>query len=396
MGYCSRPCAPPGILLGEISTLSSRKRVRAALAGVGDISMMHQPGYIDYPGCELYAICDPNTSLLEARAAEWNVRKTYSSYEDLLADRKVDIVEVLTPHELHADMVVAAASAGKHISVQKPMCNTISEADRMIEAARYNGVKFKVFENFVFYPPYVKAREMLEGGEIGEPLSVRFKLGTCMFGARYYPLSVELWHLLEVEKGMGQAIFDDGYHKLSQAVDLIGDIDTVRGWVDRSFAYADMPGILMWRYKNSSCLGTFDLGLSPNLYNRSNYFPADERIDITGTKGSISISRCSAQLLDAPALILTKGGKRYLFDDIRADWQDSFTDSTRHFVECVRNGGEPLLSGERGKKIIQFAYACIFAGRTGTEVRPGDADDNMIEELRSLVDRDSNRKGRKR
>lgn len=359
----------------------SKKRLKAALAGVGDISMMHQPGYADNPDCELYAICDPDPARLAARQAQWNVPKAYTNYYDLLADPDVDLVEVLTPHHLHCGMVEAAAEAGKHVSVQKPMCISIHEADRMIQATRKAGVLFKVFENFVFYPPYAKARELIAEGEIGEPLTVRFKLGTSMLGSRPYPLSVELWHLLEVEKGMGQAVFDDGYHKLSQAIDLFGDIKTVRGWVDRSFAFADMPGLLMWRYKKSDIIGIFDLGLSPNLYNRSKYFSADERIDITGTKGALSITRCTAQLMDAPALVLQKRGRRILFDDLRADWQDSFSDSTRHFAQCVKNGGKPLLTGERGKKVIQFAFACIIAGKTRSEVRPDHVTDEFIQEF---------------
>lgn len=360
--------------------MKKKKKLKAAIAGAGDISMLHRPAYVGHPDCELYAICDPDEATLARRVAEWKPRKAYAAYGELLADPEVELIEVLTPHHLHADMVVAAAEAGKHVSVQKPMCVTIAEADRMIRAARRAGVKFRVFENFVFYPPYVKAKELIAAGEIGEPLTVRFKLGTCLFGSRFYPLSVELWHLLEVEKGMGQAIFDDGYHKLSQAIDLVDGIDAVRGWVDRSFAYADMPGLLMWRYKNSDCLGVFDLGLSPNLYNKSKYFPADERIDITGTKGSISISRCAAQLLDTPAITLIKDGKRLLFDDIRADWLDSFTDASRHFVDCVRNDSEPHLTGERGKKIIQFAFACIIAGKTRREIRPDEVTDEFIEE----------------
>ena len=359
---------------------AKKRKLKAALVGIGDISRMHMPGYLDNPDCDLYAICDLDADKLEMGTRELGDIKTYLDFNELLKDPEIDIVEILTPHACHEKMVIAAADAGKNVSVQKPMCITIGEADNMIAAAKRNGVKFKVFENFVFYPPYVKAKELIAEGEIGEPLNVRFKLGTCMFGARYYPLSVELWHMLEVEKGMGQAIFDDGYHKLSQAIDLVGDIDVVRGWVDRSFAYADMPGVLVWRYKGCDTLGVFDLGLSPNLYNKSKYFSADERIDITGTRGSISITRCSAQLLDAPALTLIRGGKRILFDDIRADWQDSFSDSTRHFVKCVKNDTDPHLSGERGKKITQFAYACIIAGKTGIEVRPDEVDDNLIRE----------------
>jgi len=375
--------APARAKTGSASGRDSfpKRKLRAAVVGLGDISRLHMPGYMDNPDCELFAVCDCAEEKVCACVDCWSPRKHYADFKELLADPSIDIVEILTPHHLHCEMVIAAANAGKHVSVQKPMCNSLTEADRMIEAARRNGVMLKVFENFVFYPPYVKAKELVAAGEIGEPLTVRFKLGTCMFGSRYYPLSVELWHMLEVEKGMGQAIFDDGYHKLSQAVDLIGDIDVVRGWVDRSFAYADMPGALMWRYKNSDCLGVFDLGLSPNLYNKSNYFSADERIDITGSKGSISITRCSAQMLDAPALTLVKGGRRILFDDIRADWQDSFADSTRHFAKCVRFGGEPLLTGERGKKIVQFAYACIIAGKTRGEIRPDDLTDDVIAEL---------------
>jgi len=357
-----------------------KRKLKAAIIGVGDISMMHQPGYADNPDCELYAICDSSPDRLARRMEEWKPKKSFLDYKEMLADPEIDIVEVLTPHSSHEEIVVAACEAGKNVSVQKPMCITIGEADAMIAAARRTGVKLKVFENFVFYPPYVKAKELIAAGEIGEPLSVRFKLGTCMFGSRYYPLSVELWHLLEVEKGMGQAIFDDGYHKLSQAIDLFGGISVVRGWVDRSFAYADMPGALIWRYKDSDCLGAFDLGISPNLYNKSKYFAADERIDITGSRGSISITRCSAQMLDAPALTLIKGGKRILFDDIRADWQDSFSDSTRHFVKSVLDGGDPHLTGERGKQIVQFAYACIIAGKTRAEVRPDEVTDEMIQE----------------
>ncbi len=352
-------------------TQTPAKKLKAGIIGVGDISMMHAPAYCDYDRAELYAIADINDQLLERRRQEWAPRRCYTDYRDLLADPEVDFVEIITPHHLHKPMVLDAAKAGKHISVQKPMSITIREADEMIEATEKAGVKFKVFENFVFYPPYVLAKQLLDAGEIGEPLSIRFKLGTGLFGmTRQYPVTVELWHLLEVEKGMGQAVFDDGYHKLSLAIHFIGPIDRVRGWIDRSFVFADMPAMLMWHYKDSECLGYFDTALSPSMYIASKYFSADERVDITGSKGWISISRCTAKLLDVPAVIMYRDGKRYLFDDLRTDWLDSFIDSSHHFVDCILENKEPVLTGRRGKEVLQFAFACIKASKERTEIRP--------------------------
>lgn len=350
---------------------SKKSRLKAGIIGVGDISMMHAPAYSGFDRAELYAIADINEGLLEQRKNEWGPAKCFTDYRDLLADPEIDFVEIITPHHLHKPMVLDAARAGKHVSVQKPMSVSVREADEMIHAAEQAGIKFKVFENFVFYPPYVKAKELLDAGEIGEPLSIRFKLGTGLFGmSRAYPVTVELWHLLEVEKGMGQAVFDDGYHKLSLAIHLIGPIECVRGWIDRSFAFVDMPAMLMWRYKNSGCLGYFDTAFSPSMYIQSKYFSADERVDITGSRGWISVSRCTAKLLDVPALVMYRDGKRYLFDALRTDWLDSFVDSGRHFVDCILEDKEPVLTGRRGKEVLQFAFACIAASRERCEVRP--------------------------
>ncbi len=341
------------------------------MIGVGDITMLHWPGYRDNDRAELAAICDLDEALLDRRKNEWGVARATTDYRDVFADPQIDLVEIITPHHTHKPLVVAAAQAGKHVSVQKPMSISVREADEMIEATRRAGVKFKVFENFVFYPPYRKAKELIEAGEIGEPLSIRFKLGTGLFGLRrQYPLTVEMWHMMESEKGMGQAVFDDGYHKFSLALFFLGEVESVRGWIDRSFALGDLPAVILWRYKEPRRLGVFEIALSPNLYIKSDYFPADERVEITGTRGVIWVTRCTAQLLDQPPLILYRDGRRWLFDDIEADWMASFVASTRHFVDCILDGGQPELTGERGKQVLQLAFAAIRSAATGEEVRP--------------------------
>ena len=87
----------------------------------------------------------------------------------------MDAVDIITPHHLHAPMTIAALEAGKHVSVQKPMALTIDEADAMIAAAERSGKLLRVIDNYRFHPPFVRAKQMLESGGIGEPMSVRIK-----------------------------------------------------------------------------------------------------------------------------------------------------------------------------------------------------------------------------
>jgi len=89
-------------------------------------------------------------------------------YQQLLADPAVDAVEILTPHNLHAQMTIAALEAGKHVSVQKPMAISVAECDAMIAAAKKSVKTMRVFENFRYYPACAKAKELLDSEAIGD------------------------------------------------------------------------------------------------------------------------------------------------------------------------------------------------------------------------------------
>ncbi|NLH47434.1 MAG: Gfo/Idh/MocA family oxidoreductase [Myxococcales bacterium] len=356
------------------------RKLRAAMIGVGDITLLHYPAYRDCPDVELALLCDVDENLLARRRAEWGVTRTTTDYRAVLQDPTIDLVEVNTPHHLHKKFVLEALAAGKHVACQKPLATSLAEAEEMAAAARRGPGRFRVLENFVFYPPYVKAKELLEAGEIGEVLTIRFKLGTGLFGSRWVPLKSELWHLLEYEQGRGQAIFDDGYHKLSTAIHFLGAIEAVKAFVDCSFAYVDEPAQILWCYRDKRALGSFDIAFQPNLYTRSKYFPADERIDIVGTKGLIQLTRCTAQILDEPALILYRDGRRTLFDELETDWQASFTAGIRDFPRAIRENRDTLLTGERAVEILRFAFAIIVAGRLGREVRPAEVTDDLVRE----------------
>jgi len=358
----------------------AKDKLKVGMIGVGDITMLHRPAYVDFSHAELVALCDLDEALLKKRSAEWGVARTTTNHEEILGDPDIDIVEVNTPHHTHRRLVIDALEAGKNVACQKPMTVTIADAEAMIAAADQSRGRFRVIENFVFYPPYVRAKELIDAGEIGEVLTIRFKLGTGLFGGRWVPIKSEIWHLMEIEKGMGQAVFDDGYHKLSMAIHYLGQIEAVKGYIDRTFAFIDSPAQLIWRYKDSAALGSFDIAFSPNAYTKSKYFSADERIDIVGTRGTIRLNQCTAQLLNEPPLEMYRDGQRFLFDDIDSDWQASFTAGIMDFPRAILEGRDTLLTGRRALDVMKFAFALILSAKRGSEVRPDDVTDEIIAE----------------
>jgi predicted dehydrogenase len=375
--------------------VKQHERLKVAMIGVGDITDLHHPAYVDFDLAELYMLCDTNPEQLEGRAKQWGVHRITTDYIEVLQDPEVDIVEINTPHHLHKKLTVEALEAGKHVACQKPMAVTISECEAMIEAEQTNPGRFRVMENFVFYPPYVKARELIQNNEIGEPLTIRFKLGSGLFGSSFIPtkdvkpvrLRSELWHLMEVEKGMGQSVFDDGYHKCSVAIWLFGQVQSVLGFIGRSFGYIDEPGQLIWRYRDSRIIGSFDLAFSPNLYTCSPYFPADERIEIIGAKGMINLTGCTGRLTDDAPLILYRDGKTTLFEDLSCDWRDSFVNGIREFPRGIAEDRPVDLTAERGTDVLRLAYAFILAAHTRIEVRPDELTDDMIVQTLGLEER---------
>ena len=149
-------------------------RVRLAIVGCGNISQLNAPGYLHHPRCEVVALCDTDPERAKRRAREWGITpRVYSDFAQVLDDRSVDAIELLTPTWMHAEQIVAALEAGKHVSAQKPLATTIAEADRIAAAVARARTTFRVTENFLYYPPIVKAKELLATGAIGEPSLVR-------------------------------------------------------------------------------------------------------------------------------------------------------------------------------------------------------------------------------
>src|SRR2546428_2144733 len=128
-------------------------RVRLAIVGCGNICQLNAPGYLEHPRCDVVALCDTEWARAELRARQWGITpRIYKDYAELLDDSTVDAVELLTPTYLHAEQIIAALAAGKHVSCQKPIAISVAEADRIAEAVSKARTTFRVTENFLHYP----------------------------------------------------------------------------------------------------------------------------------------------------------------------------------------------------------------------------------------------------
>ncbi|PKM38923.1 MAG: hypothetical protein CVV04_13390 [Firmicutes bacterium HGW-Firmicutes-9] len=373
-------------------------KMKFVLVGCGRIATLHVAGYQNREDAVLWGVFDKNEQTAKQFAAEFGVPKVYDSYESVLADPEVTGVELLVPHHLHCEMTIAACRAKKHVSVQKPMALCLSECDKMIAAAKENGVVLKVFENFVHYPPYLLLKRMIEQGEIGSVQGIRYKMCNASLNSDNIPdmdqheknteedknvncprtgwkvdISSWLWRLNGSLCGGGPAVFDDGYHKFSLFLDLLGTVEKVTAWIDETPVIPgvnqDLPAVIMWKYADKKVYGVWDITSAPEMYVKGKYYTCDERMEVTGTRGVLWLTRCSAEMLeDVAPVVLYRDGKITQYWDVPHDWQDAFIHSTHDFIESIRDGREPLLSGERGREVLAFALAAISSSQQKKEI----------------------------
>ena len=348
-----------------------------AIVGCGRISDLHALGYDGQSEAAIVAVCDPKRARARAKAKQWGVGKVFTDYGRLLQDDSIDLVELLVPHDLHARMTIDACQAGKHVSVQKPMALSVSGANHMISAARDAGVLLRVHENFVFYPPFVRAKEMIDAGEIGEPQMIRMHFGTGALGGGWnVPLGAWMWRFDDKRSGGGPIIFDHGYHLFSIARHLMGDVERVYAWIDRSpvvpTKYVDAPATIMFQFKSARRYGVMDFAHAPGTHIDSLYYADDNRIEVIGDRGVLLVNRCTARTIDLPELMMFRDGKTSAIPIDRVEWHDSFIDCTRNLISALRDGTRPLLDGPTGKAVLQFSLAARKSAITGREVRPDD------------------------
>ncbi len=360
------------------------RTLRVAIVGVGRIADMHYQAYAENPRAELIALCDADPVLLKRRSDEWAVEKTFSDFHELLDDQEIDAVDVVTPHHLHAPMTIAALEAGKHVSVQKPMALSITEADLMIAAADRSGKLLRVIDNYRFHPPFVRAKEIIESGGIGEPMSVRIKTASGVAPDGWtIPQSSHEWRSDPAQSGEGSVLFDHGHHVWTIARYLLGDIERVFAYTGQtkvkqhhevvSGGMLDNPAMISWKYTGSDVYGSCESVHSEDLVVRSKYYPIDVSVEVTGTKGILYVNRGpNGQMVQRPPIEILRDGSMTSLSNFDVDYAAGFQHAIDDFVDAVLDGGQADLTGEEAREVLRFSLAMVRSGREGREVLVGD------------------------
>ena len=204
--------------------------LRLGAAGLGRAFTLMLPTLKAHSRVKLVAASDPRTEARQQFERDFGGR-AYESVAALCRAPDVDAVYLATPHEFHAEHVVAAARAGKHVLVEKPMATTLAECEAMVSAARASGITLVVGHGHSFNAPVLRARELIADGKLG---SVRMITAINYTDFLYRPRRPEE---LDTSKG-GGVVFSQGAHQ----VDIVrllagGKVRSVRAYTgawDRS------------------------------------------------------------------------------------------------------------------------------------------------------------------
>ena len=359
----------------------ARKKIKVLFIGIGRISDLHALGYLESEDTEIYAVCDLKHKRAKKKANIWGAKKIFTDYKEALKDDDVDLVEIMTPHATHEKITVDACEAGKHVSVQKPPAMTLSEMDNMIRAAKNNNVKFKVFENFRFHPPYQRAMELINLGIIGDVMAVNYRMWSTAgpLSSWNVPIKTWEWRLAEEQNYEMPTVFDDGYHKHS-VIDMFfkgKKVKSVQAWkgayeIIESVKF-DVPAVIIYKISNKK-YGTFNASMGDTLPIKSDYYGCDEYVEIQGNKGIIFINGCTGNFFvgcscggpgEPGVYWIDENGDWHTDCKMNTDWKYSFINSTKHFIQCIKEDKEPILNGKDARRILQIDLAIVKSIKSG-------------------------------
>ncbi|WP_144762923.1 Gfo/Idh/MocA family protein [Curtobacterium sp. 9128] len=320
--------------------------VRVGLIGAGGIAGAHVAGYRENADVvTLAAVADPVQDAAERRAADSGAA-VYADYRQMLAEADIDAVDICLPHHLHAEAIVAAARAGKHVLCEKPLCLTEDEATTISEVVAETGITVMCAHNQLFLPAVAEARRLITEGVLGDVYEVRT---TDSFFNDFTPESMG-WRADARTSGGGELI-DTGYHPTYLLMHLAGARPVEVTAMLSRHRLGFMEG-----EDSAQVLVRFDNGVVGSIVTSWAYqaTPNTERFSVVGELGSL--------YSDGTTLQLTRRGgepETSTFEPVH-----EFAAEIRHFATAISEGSRPVQTEEEGIAVLGIILAAYESSRT--------------------------------
>ena len=270
------------------------------------------PAYAANGDFTVVGLCDRNPERVDRWAGVFPGALASTDLDQVLATAP-DVVDVLVPTPLHADVVTDDRAArvpcpGAEADLTGPRRGRPHDRGS-IEA----GTTLNVLEDYRCYPPIVAVGEVVRSGEIGEPVGCHMKIvATGLGGWEVLPESYE-WQFQQQQDGRGMLVFDHGWHQLALALWLFGPVRRIFAWIGETVIVPDVivmdaPTTLVWEHE-SGVRTVVDITFAVDTFFHSTHYGGDERVEVTGSKGYVRCNRISAFGIQEPSVEVYRDGE---------------------------------------------------------------------------------------
>lgn len=342
-----------------------KQPVQVGLIGSQFISSIHAESLKACSQATLAGVASPTPGNAAKFAQRFGIPKAFEDYRQLLAHPEIQMVVVGAPNDLHCQIVVEAAAAGKHVVIEKPMCLNLREADQMIAACRQAGVKLMYAEELCFAPKYVRLKQLLDSGALGRPTLLK------QSEKHDGPHAAHFW---DVERSGGGVTMDMGCHAIEFFRWMLGRpaIQSVYAQMSTQVhaekTRGDDNAILILEFANEV------IAVAEESWTKLGGM--DDRAEVYGSNGVAYADLLHGNAIETYSAAgydyaVEKAGstRGWSFTIYEEAWNYGFHAEMAHFVDCVQNDRPPLVTGEDGRAVLEVLFAAYESARTGQKVK---------------------------
>ena len=296
------------------------KRVKWGIISTADINRKVIPGAHASPKVELAAVASRDQARAEEYAKTWKIERAYGSYEALLADREIEAVYISLPNTMHCDWSIKALEAGKHVLCEKPLSRHTGEVEAAFDAADRTGRLLSEAFMYRHNPQTKRAKELVDGGAIGELRFVRSVFSYSLYDEGNIRLRTDV---------EGGALMDVGSYNVNGSRLFGGEPERAYGdaWFGPSGTDWVFAGTLRFP---GDVLATFHCGTA---------LPEQDELEAIGSEGSLFLD--DPWHCNVPVIELRRDGK---VERIELEPVDSYRLELENLSDAIRGEGELLLA----------------------------------------------------